>query len=74
VFLFEGLFILLNGLRYTPAGRGWAGVDSVWEQKKLEARKMLAVGVAESPASNPCFVGHFTERKTRRPKKDNTAN
>jgi hypothetical protein len=28
-----------------------AGVDSVWEQKKLEARKMLAVGAAESPVS-----------------------
>jgi hypothetical protein len=28
----------------------WAGVDSVWEQKKLEARKMLENG-AESPAS-----------------------
>jgi hypothetical protein len=27
-----------------------AGVDSVWEQRKLEARKMLENG-AESPAS-----------------------
>jgi hypothetical protein len=24
----------------------WAGVDSAWEQRKLEARKMLAVGAA----------------------------
>jgi hypothetical protein len=29
-----------------------AGVDSAWEQKKLEARKMLAEGAAESPASS----------------------
>jgi hypothetical protein len=28
----------------------WAGVDSAWEQKKLEARKMLE-NAAESPAS-----------------------
>jgi hypothetical protein len=28
-----------------------AGVDSIWEQKKLEAREMLAVGAADSPAS-----------------------
>jgi hypothetical protein len=26
--------------------------DSVWEQEKLEARKMLAAGAAESPASS----------------------
>jgi hypothetical protein len=26
--------------------------DSVWEQEKLEARKMLAVGAAESAASS----------------------
>jgi len=29
-----------------------AGVDSAWEQEKLEARKMLAVGATESPASS----------------------
>jgi len=29
----------------------WAGVDSAWEQKKLEARKMLAVGAADSHTS-----------------------
>jgi hypothetical protein len=34
----------------------WAGVDSVWEQRKPEARKMLAVGAAESPASSARFV------------------
>jgi hypothetical protein len=36
---------------------GRVGVDKVWEQGKLEARKMLAVGVAESPASSARFVG-----------------
>ena len=35
-----------------------AGVDSVWEQKKREAGKMLAVGAAESPASSARFVRH----------------
>jgi len=33
----------------------WAGVDSVWEQEKLEARKMLE-NRAESPASSARFV------------------
>ena len=33
----------------------WAGVDSAWEQKKLEARKMLE-NAAESPASSARFV------------------
>jgi hypothetical protein len=46
----------------------WAGVDSVWEQEKLEARKML-VNAAESPASSACFVGRFLLCKTRRLKK-----
>jgi hypothetical protein len=37
-----------------------AGMDSVWEQKKLEARKMLdAKRAAEFPASSPRFVGRF---------------
>ena len=36
-----------NGLRYWR----WGGVDSVREQKKLEARKMLQ-NAAESPASS----------------------
>jgi len=26
-----------NGARYAPSGHRWAGVDSAWEQKKLEA-------------------------------------
>ena len=33
------------------ASRQWAGVDAAWEQKKLEARKMLEKA-AESPASS----------------------
>jgi hypothetical protein len=32
------------------------GVDSAWEQRKLEARKMLE-NAAESPASSARFVG-----------------
>ena len=34
----------------------WAGLDSVWEQKKLEARKMLE-NAAESHTSGARFVG-----------------
>ena len=33
----------------------WAGVDSVWEQEKLEARKMLE-NAAESHPSSARFV------------------
>jgi hypothetical protein len=35
-----------------------ACVDSVWEQEKLEARKMLE-NAAESPASSARFVRRF---------------
>jgi LSD1 subclass zinc finger protein len=35
--------------------RKWAGVDSVWEQEKLEARKMLE-NRAESHLSGARFV------------------
>ena len=37
----------------------WAGLDSAWEQYKLEAtlREMLAVGAADSPASSARFGG-----------------
>jgi hypothetical protein len=39
------VFILTYGVAFwrpTVCGSGvWAGVDNVWEQKKLEARKML---------------------------------
>jgi len=34
----------------------WAGVNSVWEQEKLEARKMLE-NAAESHTSGARFVG-----------------
>ena len=50
----------------SPSARPTVGVtgagadgDSVWEQKKLKARKMIAVGAAESPASSARCVGHF---------------
>jgi len=36
----------------------WAGVDSVWEQEKLEARKMLE-NAAESHTSGARFVGRI---------------
>jgi len=35
----------------------WAGVDSVWEQEKLEARNMLE-NAAESHTSDARFVSH----------------
>jgi hypothetical protein len=45
-----------KGLRSRTHGAG-AFVDSAWEQKKLEARKMIAEGAAESPASSVRLVG-----------------
>jgi len=36
----------------------WAGVDSAWEQEKLEARKMLE-NAAESHTSGARFVGRM---------------
>jgi hypothetical protein len=36
----------------------WAGVDSLWEQEKLEARKILE-NAAESHTSGARFVGRF---------------
>ena len=52
--------ILMNSLRrYRPTvcvtGAG-AGVDSAWEQEKLEARKILE-NAAESHTSGARFVG-----------------
>jgi hypothetical protein len=39
-----------------------AGVDSVWEQEKLEVRKKLdAKRAAKSPASGACFVGQILQ-------------
>ena len=40
-----------------------AGVDSVWEQKKLEARKMLKNG-GESHLSSARFVGRTGREHT----------
>jgi hypothetical protein len=48
----------------------WAGVDSAWEQDKLEARKMLE-NAAESHTSGARFVGRFLLRKTIFLKRDN---
>jgi hypothetical protein len=41
----------------------WAGVDSAWEQEKLEARKMLE-NAAESHTSGARFVGTLLTWKT----------
>jgi hypothetical protein len=43
-----------NRLTVCVNGAG-AGMDSAWEQEKLEARKMLE-NAAESPASSARFV------------------
>jgi len=40
----------------------WAGWDSVWEQEKLKARKMLE-NAAESHTSGACFVGGLCARR-----------
>ena len=39
-----------------------AGVVSAWEQEKLEARKMLAVGAAESHTSGSIFKQDMADR------------
>jgi len=51
----------------------WAGVDSVWDQEKLEARKMLE-NAAESHTSGARFVRRFLLRQTCWLKKDTTTN
>jgi len=51
----------------------WAGVDSVWEQEKLEARKMLE-NAAESHTSGARFVRQPLRLPKRWLKKDTTAN
>jgi hypothetical protein len=51
----------------------WAGVDSAWEQEKLEARKILE-NAAEFPASSARFVRRFLLRQTRWLEKDDAAN
>jgi hypothetical protein len=46
-------------LQFTVCVSGfWAGVENVWEQKKLEARKML-VNCADSQKSAARFVRRF---------------
>jgi len=35
----------------------WAGADKAWEEDKLEARKMLAVGAAESHMAGNALLG-----------------
>jgi len=54
-------------MNYSLFGRGgttvcvtrkWAGVDSLWEQEKLEARKMLE-NAAESHTSGARFVSRL---------------
>ena len=48
--------ILESGGTTVCVTRKWAGVDSVWEQEKPEARKMLE-NAAESHLSGARFVG-----------------
>jgi len=51
------VFVCEPAQRFASAERGaGAGVDSVWEQEKLEARKMLE-NRADSPPSAARFVG-----------------
>jgi len=50
-------FLLTKHITVCVTGAG-AGADSAWEQKKLEARKMLENGI-ESPASSARFVGRL---------------
>ena len=57
-------FVLLND-RWLTVGvtRWWAGVDSAWEQEKLEARKMLE-NAADSHMSSARFVGLLISART----------
>ena len=63
---------MMSGLTACVTGAG-AGVDSAWEQKKPEARKILE-NAAESPASSARFVGQPLCLAKRWLKKDTTAN
>jgi hypothetical protein len=51
----------------------WAGVDSVWEQEKPEARKMLE-NAADSHTSGARFVGTLFDCKTHCLVKDTAGN
>jgi len=48
----------------------WAGVDSAWEQEKLEARKILE-NAAESHTSGARFVRRCYFMQDSVPEKDN---
>ncbi len=52
--------LLVEGITLCVIGR-WAGVDSAWEQKKLEAREKLENG-DESNLSSGRFVGPLGPR------------
>jgi hypothetical protein len=68
------LYMKINVWRPTACVTGaGAGVDSAWEQRNLEARKMF-VNRAESPASSARFVGQPLCLPKRLLKKDTTAN
>ena len=70
------LFLILEGAaqRFAFAKHDrWAGVDSAWEQKKLEARKMFKDGY-ESHLSSARFVRRFYVVQDCRRKKDAAAN
>ena len=47
--------------------RKWAGVDSVWEQDKLEARKMLAADWASERQANIAQPKRVSAGAPRRP-------
>jgi hypothetical protein len=53
---YQGLIEIHNSRPTVCVTRAGAGMDSAWEQEKLEARKMLE-SAAESPASRALFVG-----------------
>ena len=65
-FYHSWLFKMMSRPTAGVTGAG-AGVDSVWEQIKLEARKMLAVGAARREAAVPsvqctlCWVAFFSK-------------
>ncbi len=61
-FVHSWLLRLWSGLTVCVSGGG-AGVDSAWEQGKLEARKMLE-NRAESPPSTARFVSPLLIWKT----------
>jgi hypothetical protein len=57
-YLPKDLLCCARGVPTVCVSRWWAGVDSLWEQKKPEARKMLENG-AESHQSAARFVGRI---------------